>query len=336
MVVRRRAAALALALLAGGWSPRLALATEASQPLVLEATIPLDGVSGRIDHMAIDLARRHLLVGELGNDTVDVVDLAARRVVHRITGLKEPQGVAVAPSADLVVVANAGDGSVAFFRAADFSPVGKTDLGDDADNIRIDGRTGHVLVGYGRGGLAVIDPATRSKLANIRLAGHPEGFRLTRDGGRAFVNVPDARRIAVVDMTAGRQVTTWSVPNLRSNFPMAIDGSEAKLAIVFRSPARLVLLDTANGAVRADLDACNDADDVFFDDRRRRVYVSCGEGAVDVFGSSNDQMRRIARIETALGARTALFVPELDRLFIASRAGLLGGEAKILVFRPAP
>jgi DNA-binding beta-propeller fold protein YncE len=286
--------------------------------------------------MAIDLARRHLLVGELGNDTVDVVDLTAGRVVHRITGLKEPQGVAFVPLADLVAVANAGDGSVAFFRAADFAPAGKIDLGNDADNIRLDRQTGRVVVGYGAGGLAVIDPGTRSKLANIRLAAHPEGFRLTRDGGRAFVNVPDARQIAVVDMPAGRQVTTWSVPDLRSNFPMAIDGSETTLAIVFRSPARLVLLDTANGAVRADLDACNDADDVFFDDWRRRVYVSCGEGAVDVFGSSDDKMRRVARIETMSGARTALFVPELDRLFVASRAGWLGGEAKILVFRPVP
>ena len=69
-------------------------------------------VSGRIDHMAVDLRRGRLFVAELGNNTVDVVDLAAGRAVHRISGLREPQGIGYAPAADVIAVANAGDGSV--------------------------------------------------------------------------------------------------------------------------------------------------------------------------------------------------------------------------------
>src|SRR4051794_32112670 len=91
-------------------------------PLVLEATIPLPDTGGRIDHLAVDLRRGRLFVAELGNGTVDVVDLTARRVAHRLQGLKEPQGIGYSPAADMIAVANAGDGSVRLFRGEDLAP----------------------------------------------------------------------------------------------------------------------------------------------------------------------------------------------------------------------
>jgi DNA-binding beta-propeller fold protein YncE len=335
-MLMRTVIVLLVATLSHGWLATIVCAADQAQGLVLEKAIPLDGVSGRIDHMAVDLKRGRLAVAELGNNTVDLIDLSAHRVVHRISGLHEPQGVAFVPSADLFAVANAGDGSVAFFRASDFSAVGGIDLGDDADNVRVDPRTAHLVVGYGDGGLAIIDPTTRSKLADIALQAHPEGFQLALDGSRAFVNVPDARQIASVDLISGKQTATWRIPDLQSNFPMALDSDGRTLAISFRGPARLALLDAGSGAVIANVDTCGDADDVFFDERRRRIYVVCGAGAVDVFDRSDGGLRRVAQVETPPGARTGLFVPELDRLFVASRSASPGAAAKVLVFRPSP
>jgi len=183
--------------------------------------------------------------------------------------------------------------------------------------------------------LAVIDPVTRSKIADIALQAHPEGFQLAPDGGRAFVNVPDAQQVAVVDLVSGKQIAGWKIPDVQSNFPMAIDGPGNTLAIAFRAPPRLLLLGTASSSVVGNVETCGDADDVFFDNRRHRVYVSCGEGAVDVFDRSTGKLRRIAHVTTGVGARTALFVPQLDRLFVASRSDAAGGAAKLLVFRPS-
>jgi DNA-binding beta-propeller fold protein YncE len=305
-------------------------------PLVLEQTIALSGVGGRIDHMAIDPVRNRLIVAALGNGTVEIIDLGSRQVVRRITGLPEPQGVAYVPGADLIVVASAGDGSVRWYGAGDAAPAGTLPLGSDADNVRLDPRSGHVIVGYGSGGLAVLDPGPRTRIGNVPLAAHPEGFQLDPASGRAFVNVPDAGQIAVVDLQAGRQVDTWRIAGLRQNFPMALEPDGPLLATVFRRPARLVLIDRTSGASRAQLETCGDSDDVFFDARRHRIYVSCGEGAIDVFDQVDGAYRRAARVATASGARTSLFVAELDRLFVARRAGLLGGQAAILVFRPVP
>jgi YVTN family beta-propeller protein len=110
----------------------------AEKSLQLETKIPLGNVAGRIDHMAIDPERHRLFVAELGNDSVGVVDLNARKVVHRISDLKEPQGVAYIRMNDSLYVANGGDGSVRVFHGPDYSPVGRIDLGADADNIRAD------------------------------------------------------------------------------------------------------------------------------------------------------------------------------------------------------
>jgi DNA-binding beta-propeller fold protein YncE len=316
----------------------LTAAAGAAEPeaLTLETTIPLLDVRGRIDHMAIDRARQRLIVAALGNNTVEVADLATGKPFRRLRGLSEPQGVAYADKADLIFVANAGDDSVRIFRAADLTALGRSERHEDADNMRIDPRNRNIVVGYGNGGLAIIDPMRRAEIGTIPLQGHPEGFQIEPTTGRAFVNVPDAEQIAVVDLDERRQTATWKCADASGNFPMALHPTRDVLATVFRSPPRLVLLDTRAGTVTGILAACRDADDVFFDAKRERIYVSCGAGEIAVFQREGGTYRRLASIATPTGARTSLFVPELDRLFVAVRAGLLGSDASIQVFRPTP
>jgi hypothetical protein len=310
-----------------------ASAQTASPPLILEAKIPLGEVSGRIDHLGIDVKRQRLFVAELGNNSLGVVDLAAGKVLRRITGLSEPQGVAYVPSSDSVFVANGGDGSVQILRGEDLAPIGRIELGDDADNVRVDTAHNRVLVGYGKGALAVIDPVSLSKTADIRLKAHPEGFQIDETGPQVFVNVPDAREIVAVDLAGG---STQPLPTqgAGANFPMAIDGEAHRVLVVFRTPPTLMALSSQDGHVEAKAETCGDADDVFVDRKRGRVYVSCGEGVIDVLEPDEAGYRRLARVPTVAGARTSLFVPELDRLFVAVRAGS-NEPAAIWVFRPA-
>src|SRR5499427_3144172 len=160
--------------------------------LNFEGKIALGEVKGRIDHMAIDPGRNRLFVAELENNSVGVVDLTARKVIHIIAGLTEPQGVGYEPSTDTLYVANGGDGSVRLYRGADYAETSRIDLGDDADNIRIDAETKHILVGYGAGAIATIDPATRTKIADFPLPVHPEGFQVDRKNNQILVNLPRA------------------------------------------------------------------------------------------------------------------------------------------------
>jgi len=303
-------------------------------PLQLEGKIPLGEVRGRIDHLAIDLSRRRLFVAELENDTVGVVDLDERKVRHRITGVKKPQGVGYLPSSDTLFVANAGDGAVLLFRGESYSAVGRIDLGDDADNIRVDAGANRIFVGYGNGAVAVIDPATNAKSADMPLPVHPESFQLARSDRHIFVNLPRARSIAVFDRSTGKQTANWTIAS-DSHFPMALDESSGQVLVVSRNPAQLIALSMRDGSAVATVDACGDADDLFLDVKRRRIYISCGDGNLDVLEAIGNSYRRVARVPTIAGARTALFVPEIDRLFVAARANP-GEPAAIWVFRPTP
>jgi hypothetical protein len=218
-------------------------------------------------------------------------------------------------------------------RGEDLTAAGRIELGGDADNVRVDTARKRVLVGYGKGALAVIDTVNLSKTTDVRLKAHPEGFHIDESGTQVFVNVPDAREIAVVDLATG---STLSLPTqgAGSNFPMAIDAEAHRFLSVFRSPPSLMALSSQDGHIVAKAETCGDADDIFADSKRRRVYVSCGEGVVDVLEANEAGYRGLARVPTVPGARTSLFVPELGRLFVAVRAAS-NEPAAIWVFRPA-
>ena len=207
-------------------------------------------------------------------------------------------------------------------------------LGEDADNVRVDPRNGHVLVGFGTNRIAVIDPLKPEWLSNIPLPSHPESFRLSLATGRMFVNVPNAGKIVMVDDLSSGTGESWLTGGLEGNFPMALDEAGRAIIVVFRKPARLAIFNMMTGAAMTSTDTCGDSDDVFFDEKRKQIYVSCGAGSIEVF-HRGPALSPIARIPTSPGAHTSLFVPELDRLYLAVRAGSTS-SAVVEVYRPDP
>lgn len=303
-------------------------------PLELEAKIPLGDVRGRIDHLAMDLKRQRLYVAELGNDSIGVVNLQERRTLRTLKGLKEPQGIGYVASTDTLYVANAGDGSVRLFQGENLTAIGQIALGDDADNVRVDEAAHRVYVGYGNGALAVIDTGSQRKVADIPLHAHPESFQLEHSSSRIFVNVPDAHEIATVDRLLNKQVASWQTKDLTGNFPLALDEPHQRIVTVFRHPAKVGGFRQQDGQLLAATDTCDDADDVFIDEQRSRIYVSCGEGFIDVLAARGESYARIGRTPTASGARTGLFISSIDRFVLAVRSTGTT-PAAIWVFRPA-
>jgi DNA-binding beta-propeller fold protein YncE len=279
------------------------------------------------------VARHRLFVAERGNNTVGVVDLEHHTLLRTLTGLKEPQGLGYEPTTDTLYVANAGDGVVQLYQGADLTPVGRIELGQDADNIRIDSSTHRVIVGYGSGALAVIDSVSRKRIAEVKLKGHPESFQLSADGGQAFVNVPNAHEIAAVNFSQGLQTASWVPGMLLANYPMSFDQAANRAHVVFRHPATLAAFDTQTGKKLYSIETCGDSDDLFFDSRRSRVYVSCGEGLIEVIADQGKSYAKEAKVATIGGARTSLFVPQLDRLFLAVRANGRA-PAAVWIFKP--
>jgi DNA-binding beta-propeller fold protein YncE len=175
-----------------------------------------------------------------------------------------------------------------------------------------------LYVGHGSGALAAVNPADGSVSGCVPLAGHPESFQLERNGPRIFVNVPTAGHIAVVDRTTMKVIATWPVTGAGGNFPMALDEAGHRLFVGCRRPARLLVYDTDTGKQAGAADIVGDTDDLFYDSARKRVYVSGGDGFIDVLDARPGATpARVSRVATAAGARTSLFLPDRSRLYLA-------------------
>jgi YVTN family beta-propeller protein len=286
--------------------------------LSLVQTIKLPDVNGRIDHMAIDADGQRLFVAGVGNNTLEVIDLKAGKVARQVAGLHEPQGVAFLSGSQTVAVANGGDGSCRFFSAENLKPLGTLNYDSDADNLRYDAAAQRLYVGFGSGAIGVIDAATRSKISEIKLPGHPEAFQLEQRGTRIFVNVPTAKQIVVIDRQSGKVADAWPIQNASANFPMALDEDKHRLYVGCRQPAEVLIYDTDTGKRISSFATVGDTDDLFYDGRAKRLYVAGGDGfLISYKEEANDRYVELAKVATAPGARTALFVSSLNRVYVA-------------------
>lgn len=304
---------------------------QSSPPLRLQKTISLPDVQGRIDHMFFDASTHRLFVAALGNNTVEVVDVGQGKRIHSISGLHEPQGILYLSGPNRLYVANGDDGTLRIFDGTTYQPLATTKLGDDADNIRWDDEKRRIYVGYGSGALAAIDEKG-TKLDEIQLDAHPESFRLEPHATRIFVNLPESRKIAVVDKQTKSVIATWRTGNAFENFPMAFDEANRRLFVVCRRPARLLVLDIDSGHIVGSWPSVGDCDDIFYDPVVKRIYATGGEGAISVFQQkSANTYDQIASIPTRKGARTSLFSAETYSLYVAARRQGTEGAA-ILIY----
>ena len=294
------------------------MSAQNAAPLKLKQTIPLSGVEGRIDHFAVDASGERLFVCALGNNTVEVLDLHKGQRVRSITGLGAPQAAAYVPELDRLFVANDKGGICRIYDGKSFQAVGELNLEDDADNVRYDEAAKKIYIGFGSGGIAVVNAPDGKQVGLIKLSAHPEAFQLEKNGSRIFANVPNSRHVAVIDRDKGEVVARWKTDLAFANFPMALDEPNHRLFVGCRLPPKLVVLNTDSGDVVAKVNISGDTDDVFYDSKRHRIYVVCGAGKIDVIEQTDPNTYKTStKIDTAQGARTGLFVPERETLFVA-------------------
>lgn len=266
----------------------------------------------------------------LGNNSLEVIDIKNGKLLHSIKDLDEPQGVVYIPQTNEVMVANGGNGSCLFYDAQKFQNTAQIDLGSDADDVRYDSAAKKIYVGYGEGGIAVIDAIQHKRIADGKLPAHPEGFQLDRKLDRLFVNVPDAGKIVVFDLADMKTIAEWKT-EFRANFPMAIDEQNHIIFIGYRRPGKLVAISGTNGQTVAVADLISDVDDIYFDSQTQRIYASGGGGAVNVFSFTHSKFEKTANIATRSGARTSLLIPGFNLFILAERSNG-GNPARVSVF----
>ena len=335
----KHVAAICLAATALGWFAvaQNQLSSPERAPLLLVQDIPLPNVQGRIDHFTFDAKRKRVIGAALGNNTVEVVDTFAGRVIQSIAGAAAPQGVVYAGELNKLFVANGTDGKLRVYDGDTFKLLNTVNIGEDADNVRYDPAEKRVYVAYGgdeEGGIAVIDADTGKRLEDVaKLDAHPESFQLATSKPVVYANIATKAKVVVIDRATHR-VTEWPLASGKANYPMALDEADHRLFVVTRKPAQIVVLDSESGAMIAGVPCVNDADDVYYDAGRNRIYVPGGEGFISVIQQvDSDHYQPLAKIQTTIGARTGLWYAKRDRFYLAVPASSKQGAA-LWVYMP--
>jgi DNA-binding beta-propeller fold protein YncE len=301
-------------------------AADSAPPMVLTASIPLEGVKGRFDHFASGKGK--VFLSGLGNNSVEVIDLFQGVLAHTIPGVPNPQGVAFSPEANKLFVASE-KGKVYIYDGDSYKLLSTLDFEGGADNLRYDAATKRVYVGCGddekTSAIAAIDATTNKRLDEVYpLGGEPESFQLEKSGPNIYVNVPDLKQIVVINRTT-KALTRWSL-TVGQNFPMALDEASRRVIVGTREPATISVFDTSSGKMVASVPTVQDTDDLYYSAEHKRIYVPGREGAIWVYQQSDpDHYALLSKIPTVLGAGTAGYFGRqgkgFDRFYLAIPTG---------------
>src|SRR6266478_4699387 len=178
-------------------SARLALAADADA-LVLKQTIRLKGVPGKLDHLAVDDQGQRLFVANKPNNTLDIVDLKAGKLVKQIPDQGKVSGVTYAEDLDMIYVGN-GAGFCNAFDGKEYKQVFSVKA-PNADNVHFHSGSKLVYVGQDEI-LSAFDATTGELKQSVNLPGAVHGFRIDKKAGKIYAVLTKPNLIAVIDLS---------------------------------------------------------------------------------------------------------------------------------------
>ena len=301
-------------------------------------TIPLPGVQGRTDHITVDVNGKRLFVPANGDNqnTVEVIDLQAGKRIASIPGQNKPQGTFYSADFNTLFVTNGTDGTCKIFRGDTFKLIASLPLGTDANQVGYDPDTKYLYAGLGdrnSGALAIIDTSSNKQVGEIKTDARPGGITFEKPGPRIFVNLNGATKLGILDRKKREQIGTWPVTGAENYGPLALDESRHRLFLGSRKPPLLIVFDTETGKQITQLDSVPSIDGVWYDAKRKRVYVT-GNGFIAVYDQKGaDDYTPMVKIASEGDSQPSLWVPQFDRLYVSVTAAG-NRDAEILVYEP--
>jgi DNA-binding beta-propeller fold protein YncE len=303
------------------------LTAQDRRPLKLVATIPLPGLhDGDFDHFAPDVAGHRLFLTAEENEKVVVLDTSGNTVIHTMEEIKAPHAILYRPDLKKLFIVEGDASAVRVYDSDNYKLSGEIKLSIDADSIAYDAAKNYLyVVNGGREAhtpyslISVVDTNSMKKLRDIKInSNHVEAIVLEKSGPRLFCNITGENAIGVMDRDKSSLKTTWPLPaGDTQNVAMALDEANHRLFVVTRKPGKLIVFNSDDGKLIADLPAVGFVDDMSYDAKHKRLYLA-GDQSVDVFEQKDaDHYALLAKIPGSFRAKTGILVPELDRYYLA-------------------
>ena len=295
------------------------------------------------DHMAIDVRGHRLFTTPQANHAVDILDLSTGKVLHTITGFGNPHAILFREDKNRLFITDGGTGALRIFDATTYKEVKSIKLELDADGMVYDEETGYVYVSNGGDAagkeyslISIIDTASEEKIGDIRVeAPGLEAMAIDHAKNRLFVNLPESSSIGVIDLGKRSVIATWPLSKGKMNMAFALNAADHRLYVGCRDTdvrGSIVIVDEDNGKELDKLPIGGWVDSMFYDAKRGRIYASSGVGEVYTYQrDAGGNFQALDLTDTAVMAKTSLYSPELQQLFVAV-PHLGETSAKVLVF----
>ena len=302
-------------------------AAQEKAPLKLVATIPLPGLKdGDFDHFSPDIGGKRLFLTAEENDKLEVLDANAHQRILTVEDSKAPHSALFRPDLRKLFVVEGDASAIRVYDTDSFKRLGEISLTIDADSMAYDAATHYMyVVSGGRAAktpyslISVVDTNSSRKLRDIKIpSNHVEAIMLEKSGPRMFLNITGQNAVGVMDRNKSALSATWPLPpGVKLNVAMALDEANHRLFVVARNPGKLVVMNSDNGKIVADLPTVGLVDDAAYDAQYKRIYLA-GDGSLDVFEQKDaDHYALSARVPGGFRAKTGILVPEWNRYYLA-------------------
>jgi len=320
-------------------------AAQEKTPLKLVTTIPLPGLKdGDFDHFAVDLDGHRLFLTAEENDKLEILDSKSNQHIRTMPDIKAPHAILFRKDLKKLFVVEGDASAVKIYDSDTYKPLGEIKVAIDADSIVYDASTSYMyVVNGGREAhtpyslISVIDTNNSKKLRDIKIpSDHVEAIVLEKSGPRMFLNITGQNTVGVMDRNKSELSAKWPLPaGDKLNVAMAFDEANHRLFVVTRNPGKLIVLNSDDGKLIADIPAVGMVDDAAYDAQHKRIYLA-GDGFLDVFEQKDaDHYALLAKIPGAFRAKTGILVPELNRYYLAVPHHA-GKEAEVRVYDIQP
>ncbi|MGA7538340.1 MAG: hypothetical protein WBW93_06195 [Steroidobacteraceae bacterium] len=325
MNLRRLAILSSLALVAG-LSAAAAPAAASNEPLVLLGRTNLTSrYDGDVDHLYADISTNKLLMAAEDHGTVEVFDLATGKHLKTLAGFSTPHAFFLVPGTHRLIVTQDGPQGSVILDDRDYRVLGYIKLQPGADTEYYDPSSRHLFIVTGGGDVNLkhcwlneLDPWTGKLLRQHEFdSDHVEALAAEQHGNRIFINIANENTVDVLDKSTLNVIARWRIAGASLNLNLALDEADHRLFVVTRKPTEMFVLNTDDGRTVASMDVPAVVDGLTFDAARKRVYVPGAVGEIGVYQELDpDHYRELARVPSALGAKSELFVPRLSELFV--------------------
>ena len=320
----------------------IALKAQERPPLKLIATTPMPGFTGDFDHFGLDLKGNRLFLASEDQKTVEVFDLRTGQRIHSIGGFGQPLTMAFLPESNRLIVTDGGDtDAVELVDCEKYKIIDAIKLGPGVDHGVYNPLNKYFYVENGGGPdgkshvLTIIDTQSFTRVGEVPgLPGNShEGMVIDREGKRLYVNLTGTDEVGVIDLETRQLIARWPLPDVHVAHAIALDEPNHRLFTATRKPPQFIVLDIDTGKVVTTLPCVGVNSDMSFDFARKRVYVTGSETASVFVQRDADHYVHIAEVPTAYRAKSSIFVPELNRLYIAaSGKGRPDAKLQLLIY----